>query len=303
MKALTGMSCLIFMFFFSAVCQAGAGLPVLACPETAALGQPFLARLTSDDPMDSLAMTWMGRTLSPSISTWNGRYVGLAMLGTDVLTDKEGAQHLEVIARIQGKTVRLSRRIRIVPKAYPRQDLTLPSKMVTPPASVLERIETERGRTRAAKKTLSPRRLWTLPFFRPVPGKITSLYGLQRFLNKKPKNPHRGLDFRAPEGSKVRAVATGKVVLTGNHYYAGNSVYLDHGNGVVSMYFHLSRIRVSLGETVKRGQAIGRSGSTGRSTGPHLHLSVSVQGPSGGPVAPYKKRPGCADVIFLALRT
>ena len=251
---------------------------MLACPEKAALGQPFLVRLTSEDPLDGIEISWMGGTLSPSISSWNNRYIGLAMLGTDVLTDGEGSQPLEVTAVIRGEKVRLIRRIRIVPKSYPRQDLTLPPNMVTPPADVLERIKKERVQTLAAKQSLSPKRLWTLPLLRPVPGKITSLYGLRRFLNKKPKDPHRGLDFRAPQGTEVRALAKGRVVLTGNHYYAGNSVYIDHGNGVVSMYFHLSRTQVSQGQTVGRGEVLGRSGSTGRSTGAHLHLSVSVQG-------------------------
>lgn len=269
---------LIIIWAAGGSAAAGTAGPVLASPGRAALGQPFLVRLTSDQAMEGIAMFWMGKRLSPSVSVWNQRYVGLAMLGTDVLTDRPGPADLEVSARINGREIRLRRTIDIVPKSYPRQDLTLPPQMVTPPASVLERIKEERGLTTAAKETLTPMRYWTLPFFRPVPGKITSLYGLQRYLNGKPKNPHRGLDFRAPAGTPIRAVASGRAVLSGDHYYAGNSLYIDHGNGVVSMYFHMSRIAVEAGARIKRGQVIGFSGATGRSTGAHLHLSVSVRG-------------------------
>lgn len=133
-------------------------------------------------------------------------------------------------------------------------------------------------RTQKAKNTWSAQRLWWLPFHHPVVGKTTSAYGLQRVLNGKPKNPHRGMDFRAPTGTAIEAVADGRVILAEPHYYAGNSMYIDHGNGVVSLYFHLNKFEVSKGEFVKRGQIIGRAGSTGRATGPHLHLSISVQG-------------------------
>lgn len=177
-----------------------------------------------------------------------------------------------------GKETVWQRSVMIVARTYPRQKLNLPSKMVTPPAAELERIKAEGTRTRKARNTWSDQRLWQLPFHRPVEGKTTSAYGLQRVLNGKPKNPHRGLDLRAPTGTAVKAVAQGRVILAESHYYAGNSMYIDHGNGVISLYFHLDRFEVFQGDIVKRGQIIGRAGSTGRSTGPHLHLSISVQG-------------------------
>lgn len=118
----------------------------------------------------------------------------------------------------------------IVAGTSPRQELNLPSKMVTPPTVELERIKAERIRTQKAKNTWSDQRLWQLPFHRPVEGKTTSLYGLQRVLNGKPKDPHRGLDFRAPTGTAVKAVADGRVILAESHYYAGNSIYIDHGS-------------------------------------------------------------------------
>lgn len=252
--------------------------PVLAVPGRVGMGQPFLVRLTSDKPLTGVSMVWMGKTATPSVSVWNGRHVALAMMGTDVLTARPGAAPLEIRAVAGGRPFTWQRKIRITSKTYPRQELRLPKKMVTPPASVLDRIKQERKRTGAAKNTWSDRRMWRLPFYRPVPGKTTSVYGLRRVLNNIPKNPHRGMDFRAATGSPVKSVAQGRVILVEDHYYAGNSIYIDHGNGVVSLYFHLEKFLVKPGDTVGRGEVIGLAGSTGRSTGPHLHLSVSVNG-------------------------
>nr|WP_320190826.1 M23 family metallopeptidase [uncultured Desulfobacter sp.] len=251
---------------------------VLANPEQVGIGQPFLVRLTSNQAFDRILIHWMDQQFVPSVSQWNGHFVAIAMLGTDVLTIKPGRQKLLVRAWVGGKETVLNRPVKILGRTYPRQELSLPSKMVTPPSVELERIKAERTRTQHAKNTWSDQRLWRLPFHRPVAGKFTSVYGLQRVLNGKPKDPHRGVDFRAPVGTAVEAVAEGRVILAESHYYAGNSIYIDHGNGVISLYFHLSDFNVSSGDIVKRGQIIGRSGCTGRATGPHLHLSISVQG-------------------------
>lgn len=251
---------------------------VLAHPKQAGMGQPFLVRLTSAQAFDRVSVHWMGRVAVPSIAQWNQRHVAIAMLGTDVLTIKPGPQTLLVRAWSGGKESVWHRSVKIVTRSYPRQELNLPSKMVTPPASELARIKAERIRTQKAKNTWSDQRLWQLPFHQPVGGKITSTYGLQRVLNGKPKDPHRGLDFRAASGTAVEAVADGRVILAESHYYAGNAMYIDHGNGVISLYFHLSEFEVFQGDIVKRGQVIGQAGCTGRATGPHLHLSISAQG-------------------------
>jgi len=251
---------------------------VLAAPSRVGVGQPFLVRLTSDQPLDSVSVYWLGKEVEPSISVWNNRHVALAMLGSDVLDTKAGKQDLSVIASVDGKENTLRRTVQVTSKEYPKQELTLPPSMVTPPQEVYDRISEERKQTSAAKNTVTPKRLWRLPLQRPVDGEISSTYGLQRILNGKPKNPHRGQDMRSPMGNPVKSVADGVVVLVGDHYYAGNSVYIDHGNGVVSMYFHLSKPIVKEGDTVQRGQAIGLSGMSGRATGPHLHFSLSVLG-------------------------
>ncbi|NDV20789.1 peptidoglycan DD-metalloendopeptidase family protein [Pseudodesulfovibrio sp. JC047] len=251
---------------------------VLAVPSRVDVGQPFLVRLTSDQPLDSVSIHWMGKDVQPSISVWNNRHVALAMLGSDVLDTTAGKRDVSVIASVAGTEKTLRRTVTVAGREYPKQELTLPPSMVTPPKTVYDRIAREREQTTAAKNTVTPRRLWTLPLLRPVDGDVSSTYGLRRILNGTPKNPHRGVDLRSPMGNPVKSVANGEVILVGDHYYAGKSVYIDHGNGVVSLYFHLSKPLVKKGDTVKRGQPIGLSGKSGRATGPHLHFSLSVLG-------------------------
>lgn len=170
--------------------------------------------------------------------------------------------------------------VRIRKRAYPVQKLTVAPKYVTPDPELKERIDRERKLMGAALNARSDTRHWTLPMARPVPGKITSLYGLRRVFNGQPRNPHKGLDFRAGAGDPIAAIADGMVVLTGDFYYAGKFVVLDHGLGVVSISMHMSEIAAEQGQAVKRGDRIGLVGSTGRSTGPHLHLGISVLGQS-----------------------
>ncbi|WP_026167355.1 M23 family metallopeptidase [Desulfovibrio oxyclinae] len=251
---------------------------VLAHPETVALGDPFAVRLTSTVPLEDVSIHWDGRNIAPSISVWNDKHVALVMLGTDVLNAKPGEKSLVVTASAGDASREFKETVTIKDRKFPRQDLKLPPKMVTPPKEVLDRIARERKVIAKARDHYSAERHWTLPFYRPVRGEVSSDYGLQRFLNGKPRNPHRGMDFRSPMKNPIKSVADGVVTLVDDHYYAGKSVYVDHGNGVVSMYFHLSEPTVKEGDSVERGQTVGLTGATGRVTGPHLHMSIAVQG-------------------------
>lgn len=251
---------------------------VLAHPAEVDLGQPFVVRLTSGRALKNVRITWMDKTVRPSVGEWNGKHVSLALLGTDVLYSKPGVHHLQVRALVDGVERNFDHPVAVKKRQYPEQHLTLEQKMVTAPPKESERIARDRKAVRAALQTMSPERQWNLPLLRPTTGKVTSLYGYRRVLNGQPKNPHRGLDLRAATGTPIKACENGVVILADDHYYAGNSVYIDHGNGVVSMYFHLSERKVTVGQTVKRGDVVGLAGATGRATGPHLHFGVAVQG-------------------------
>ena len=151
-------------------------------------------------------------------------------------------------------------------------------KYISPPEEVLNRIAQERKITTAAKMRVGEiKEAWFRSGFeKPIKsGRISSVFGSQRILNGVPKNAHNGIDIAVPEGTPVKAMSDGKVLLSAdNFYYAGNFIILDHGLGINSLYLHLSESLVEENQTVKKGQVIGKVGSTVRSTGPHLHWTV-----------------------------
>ncbi|MBI5520889.1 MAG: M23 family metallopeptidase [Desulfovibrio sp.] len=259
----------------------------LLCPARAVIGEPFLVRVRFAQPVKRAELTFMGRStplaLRKSGSGAGSGMEAVAVLGADVLDGRPGAQEVAVRAipadEARGGRARvLKARVELVRIKRPVERLTLDPAMVTPPDEELPRIARERALTRQALAHASAERLWSLPFAHPVPGGLSSVYGIGRVLNGEPKAPHRGLDLEADTGQPVTAAAEGTVILTGGFYYAGNCVYLDHGQGLVSMYFHLSEVRVEQGQRVARGQLIGLAGDTGRSTRAHLHFGVSALG-------------------------
>ena len=181
--------------------------------------------------------------------------------------------------------------VQVVPKKRPLQELSVQPDYVQPPPAVQARIAREAERSRKLLGTISPQRHWNLPFARPVPGSISSEFGLRRVFNGQPRSPHRGLDLRGAAGTPVLALSKGVVVLAEEFYFSGNVVYLDHGLGVHSLYAHLSVIEVQPGQQVQAGQELGQVGSTGRSTGPHLHLGCYVLGVPVDPVPLLAKMP------------
>lgn len=170
--------------------------------------------------------------------------------------------------------------VKIRKKIYPAQHLTLAPKYVTPDPALKERLAEERKLMNAALTTKSPVRYWSLPMQRPVTGIVTSWYGLRRILNGEPRSPHKGLDFRGATGTPIGCIADGVVVLTGDFYYPGMFAVVDHGLGVTSIYMHMSEIIAVKGQKISAGDTVGLVGMTGRSTGPHLHLGLTVLGQS-----------------------
>jgi murein DD-endopeptidase MepM/ murein hydrolase activator NlpD len=165
----------------------------------------------------------------------------------------------------------------VSPKKYETQRLTIADKRhVEPLAEDQSRIKRDNEIINRAFATWSDTLADNLRFDKPAKGPFSSRFGLRRILNGQPRQPHSGLDIAAPEGTPVTAPAAGLVIETGNFFYTGNTVFLDHGQGLVSMYIHLSRIDVEKDARVTRGQGIGLIGKTGRTTGAHLHWAVSL---------------------------
>jgi murein DD-endopeptidase MepM/ murein hydrolase activator NlpD len=166
----------------------------------------------------------------------------------------------------------------VVPKAYPEQRLHIANpKMVNPDPADLERIEAESKRMEAVYLGFTPQAAPSV-FNKPLSGRISSPFGFRRIFNGEPRNPHSGLDIAAATGTPVPSPAQGTVVLTGDFYFNGNSIFVDHGQGLITMICHLSAIGVRAGQKVNTGDILGKVGATGRATGPHLHWSVSLNG-------------------------
>lgn len=160
-------------------------------------------------------------------------------------------------------------------KHYPEQRITLKNKgMVTLNPSDEARALAEIDEIRALKKHWRETSSTDLHFAVPAEGRWSSRFGLRRVFNGEPRNPHVGLDIAVPTGTPIRSSAAGTVLATGDYFFNGKTVFVDHGNGLISMYCHLDRIEVSPGMPLARGQLLGRSGASGRASGPHLHWSV-----------------------------
>ncbi len=168
--------------------------------------------------------------------------------------------------------------LKIEPNTYEEQRLSVNRKYVDPSPEELERIFAEREIIDAALNNWREASIADVSLQTPVGGRRSSSFGLRRFFNDQPRSPHKGMDIAANSGTPINAPMSGVVTATGNYFFNGNTVIIDHGQGLISLYCHLSEIDVDEGVTVSTGTAIGKVGATGRVTGAHLHFATYLNG-------------------------
>ncbi len=217
----------------------------------------------------------LGAQASPPKVTWQGKPVMLRQNSQKKWQALIGIPLKHPIGKTTVMVNGQARHFSIQPFAYPQQHLTVPAKHVNPSKEQLARIQKELAQMKPVYESFSSPRPFTGMNW-PISGQQSSGFGLKRFFNGEARDPHSGLDIAAPTGTPILAPAAGKVVLVGDFYFNGQSIFIDHGQGLITMLCHLSRIDVKKGDDIKTGDAVGLVGATGRLTGPHLHWTVSL---------------------------
>ncbi|MFI5346634.1 MAG: M23 family metallopeptidase [Elusimicrobiota bacterium] len=205
-----------------------------------------------------------------STGTW------LAFAGLDLDASTGPAVLKAVLTDGAGRAVRKTETLTVEAGRFPIEELKVAQKFVTPAKTDAERAEGESVKLHRLFTHGEEKRLFEGSFVPPIPGASTARFGERRVFNGQPRAPHSGMDLKAKLGVPVRAPAAGRVVLAGSLYFSGNTVVLDHGLGLTTLYAHLSKMSVKSGDLVKKGQLLGKVGATGRVTGPHLHWALKL---------------------------
>jgi murein DD-endopeptidase MepM/ murein hydrolase activator NlpD len=239
-------------------------------------GEIVTLRVSSPTPLQSLEAEWAGRTRPLWADSTGMTWTGLVGLDVEVAP---GSQRVVITGVTRGgATARAEHALEVAPKQFAERHLRVDPRFSDPPPSARPRIAREAARLeeifRSVTRGLTP----DVPFAAPVPEAPNSRFGLRSFFNKQPRGRHNGVDFPSPAGTPVHAPAGGHIVLVDALYFTGNTVVIDHGYGVYTLFAHLERTATTAGADVARGALVGYVGSTGRATGPHLHWSLRLNG-------------------------
>lgn len=254
----------------------GNGVELRLSSPVASQGTLLLAEVHSLSPLSDAKGEWDSRTAPFWQSGSNGK-IWRALLGAD-LEKPTGEYDFKVTAQAAGgDPVTCSASIAVKAGHFPTENLHVENKFVEPDPEQLARAKEEAQRLREIFDRVTPERLWQGRFRLPLSGVTAgSNFGRRRILNGQPSSPHTGVDFPSPAGTPVHAAQRGRVLLAESLYFPGNTVILDHGLGVYTLYGHLSEISVKVGDVVQPGAVLGKVGATGRVTGPHLHWGLTV---------------------------
>jgi murein DD-endopeptidase MepM/ murein hydrolase activator NlpD len=255
----------------------------LSAPQ-ASQGSLILTVVRSQKPLREVTGKWNER----EVYFWEGgltvaahrsthTYVNEVLLGVD-LEKAPGDYEFSVSATMEnGEHAECTAALTVRAGKFATESLTVQKRFVEPDEQQAQRAVAEQEKLRRIFDHVTPEKLWHGPFRLPLSGGVRGTnFGKRRILNGQPRSPHTGADFPAPTGTPIHATQSGRVVLAEELYFSGNTVIIDHGLGIYSLYGHLSATDVAVGDSVKAGAVIGKVGATGRVTGPHLHWGVTV---------------------------
>jgi murein DD-endopeptidase MepM/ murein hydrolase activator NlpD len=245
-------------------------------PTTLVNGAPALLYVLPPVSLRALSGSWMGHKLYFSFDPDNRSWY--ALFGAS-LNSAPGTYKLSLDGESDtGTAVSFEQNLEVSSEAYATVELKVAHKFTAPNRRLLKRIRKEEILKHRIFEESSSKQLWAGDFTAPVTESVSEPFGVRRVFNGELKTEHQGLDYHAPRGTRVVAANSGKVLLAGRLFFEGNCVIVDHGQGLMTLYMHLSKFKVRKGQKVRRGQLLGLSGATGRATGPHLHLAVRWEG-------------------------
>ena len=241
-------------------------------------GQVLVVKVKGEEQATEVKGTFLSRTIPFFREFRPGEPAGyIGLLGID-MQDDPGTYELAVEVKQGEQAKQLSFNVLVAKEKFAIEHLKLPKEKVDLDEKSVARWKSEQEQVKQALAENSRMKLWHSNFMEPVNGKRTGIFGSVRIMNGQARNPHNGEDIGAPLGTDVVDTNDGVVRITVDHIFSGRGIYVDHGLGFYSMYFHLSEILVKDGDLVRAGQLIGKVGATGRATGPHLHWGVKLNG-------------------------
>jgi murein DD-endopeptidase MepM/ murein hydrolase activator NlpD len=245
-------------------------------PDDLVNGSPVLFQVKAPERLVSLEGSWLEHQISFRFDRCCNCWYAIAGVGLNI---KPAEYPLKLAGNtVNGGKVHFSQPERINEGTYPSTTITVSPQYVEPPKETLPRIEEEQVIKKKVFSESSPESLWQGRFRAPSAAKVTGVFGAARVYNGTKRSQHEGIDFRVRTGTPIHAANAGTVVLARGLYFEGNCVMLDHGQGLMTVYMHLSKFKVKEGDKVQAGQVLGLSGGTGRATAPHLHFAVRWQG-------------------------
>jgi len=276
-----GTLCLLLLLFLALPARAQIAPPPRPAqiqwqPDKLVNGSPVLFKIAASPKVQSISASWFRHTLIFFHPATGNSWYALAGVPVETTPGRYDLAVKETFA--SGKSAEIQATIKVASAAYPKITIQVAKQFTEPDPEQLREIAADKDVKEKTFATETPGRSWTGTFLPPVSAPVSDVFGTARVINQEVKSRHLGLDYGVPAGTAVHAVNHGTVILARPLFFEGNCVVLNHGQGLMSLYLHLSEFRVKEGDEIAPGQVIGLSGGTGRVTGPHLHLAIRWQG-------------------------